>query len=307
VNVLAVVPLYVPRSRVGAWITTHEYLAELVLRGHHVDVLQLMSVQPGYVIDGVHVHPKMWQQYTPHLVVSHLGDDGEGAEYAEAQGIPSVRMVHGYKPDNIERLDKHPTALAVFSSRTLANDTAWPGNQLVAHPPIHPEKFRTTPGQHVTLSNLSKPKGGELFRLLASALPTVPFLGVKGGYGRQERVVPQNVTIMPMVEDVRAVFRRTRILLMPSDYESYGRMAVEAACSGIPTIAHPCDGLREALGDRAIWCDRTDLGTWIKAVRELQDDNRWAQASESASAVAGWLEPDQTIKRVVDAIEELCE
>lgn len=304
-NILAVVPLYVPRSRVGAWITTHEYLAELVLRGHHVDVLQLMSVQPGYVIDGVYVHPKMWQQYEPDLVVSHLGDDGEGAEYAEKVGVPSVRMVHGYKPDNIERLDRHPTALAVFSSRTLATDTAWPGNQLVAHPPIHPDKFRTTPGQHVTLSNLSAPKGGELFKLLASACPMVPFLGVRGGYGRQESVVPNNVTIMPMVEDVRAVFRRTRILLMPSDYESYGRMAVEAACSGIPTIAHPCDGLREALGDRAIWCDRTDLGAWIKAVRTLQDDDRWEQASESASAVAGWLEPDQTIKKVVDAVEEL--
>jgi glycosyltransferase involved in cell wall biosynthesis len=216
-------------------------------------------------------------------------------------------MVHGYKPDNAQRLDAYPTALAVFSSRALANDTGWPGNQLVAHPPIRPDDYRTTPGANVTLSNLSAPKGGELFKVLASALPTVPFLGVKGGYGRQEPVLPSNVTVMSMAEDVRVVFRKTRILLMPSDYESYGRIAVEAACSGIPTVAHPSAGLREALGDRAVWCDRGDLGAWIKAIRSLMDDSRWEQASEAAAGLASWLEPEQTIKNVCDAIEELCE
>jgi len=305
VRLLCAVPLYVPRSRVGAWVTTHEYLKALAARGHRVDVVAALSNQPGYEVDGVHVHPRSAALDLPDIFVSHLGDDGRSAELAEKHSVPSVRMVHGYHDENRDRLDQYPTALAVFSSRALALDTAWPGNQLVAHPPVFADDYRTTPGDHVTLSNLSAEKGGELLKYLAAALFDVPFLGVKGGYGRQVLPQPSNVTVAPVVPDMRGIYARTRILLMPSVRESYGRVAVEAACSGIPTIAHPSPGLKEAMGDAATWIDRSDLDGWVEAVRYLLRDDKWGLASERASHHTRYLAPQETVERVTTEIESL--
>jgi len=293
------------KSRVGAWITTHEYLAGLVARGHQVDVIVQISnelVQPTYDLDGVHVHPRTWDQYAHHLVISHLGDNHEGAFAAQRAGVPSVRMVHGFDPQGAVKLDQTPTALAVFSSAALAKDTGWHGNQMVAHPPVRRTDYETTTGPRVTLINLNPQKGGKLLAQIAEATPDVDFLGVKG-WGRFQQVTqPWNVEVIDPAEDVREVFCRTRILLMPSDYESYGRVAVEAACSGIPTIAHPSPGLREAMGDAATWVDRTDLAGWVKAIRWMQEPGAWTEASRR-SRRAIQTDPEATISAVVDAIE----
>jgi glycosyltransferase involved in cell wall biosynthesis len=73
-------------------------------------------------------------------------------------------------------------------------------------------------------------------------MPRQGFLFVVGAYGRQVRPRLANVQVIPPVAWDRmreAVYARTRVLLMPSEYESYGRCGVEAAHAGVPTIAHP--------------------------------------------------------------------
>jgi len=54
-----------------------------------------------------------------------------------------------------------------------------------------------------------------------------------------------NVTHHPNVHDMREVYGRARIILMPSLYESYGRVAVEALATGIPSIVAPTLGSRK--------------------------------------------------------------
>ncbi|MFZ4156354.1 glycosyltransferase [Streptomyces pseudogriseolus] len=66
---------------------------------------------------------------------------------------------------------------------------------------------------------------------------------------------------------------------MPSLYESWGRVAIEAFASGIPVIAHPTPGLVESLGDAGIFAYRDDLGAWIHALHALKDPANWTQAS----------------------------
>ena len=51
----------------------------------------------------------------------------------------------------------------------------------------------------------------------------------------------------------QSVYARTRLLLMPSRSESFGRVGLEAAASGIPTIASPVEGVPEVLGDCALF------------------------------------------------------
>ena len=53
-NVLGVVPLYPPHSRVGAWLATHGYLAAAAVAGHQVDVVTYAKTSLGvYELDGV--------------------------------------------------------------------------------------------------------------------------------------------------------------------------------------------------------------------------------------------------------------
>jgi hypothetical protein len=94
---------------------------------------------------------------------------------------------------------------------------------------------------------------------------------VKGMYGKQFMLPRQNVKLVPNQQDARVVYRDTRILLMPSAYESWGRVAIEAAHSGIPTIAHPTPGLRESLGDAGLFVDRTDTDGWVRELQRLDD------------------------------------
>lgn len=301
-NVLAVLPMYVPTSRVGAWVTTHEYLAGLARAGHAVHVVATYSRCTRYTIDGVIVHANGAEVPRPNVVISHLGDDSAGAHFARRLGVPAVRMVHGFKVDNRARLAKTPTALAVFASRALADDVGWDGPQIVAHPPVRAVDYRVNPGGLFTLANLSEAKGGRVLAEIAALMPKHSFLGVRG-WGEQVEDQPANVAIIDPVEDMRDVYRRTRILLMPSDRESFGRVAVEAAVSGIPTIAHPSPGLVEAIGHSATWVDRTDINGWVTTIRRMQRLGAWQRASTRASLTVH-DDPEVTIGRVVEAIEK---
>lgn len=302
-NVLGVMRRYVPHSRVGAWITTHEFLAELARRGHSVTVVAFGSEVDTYEHDGITVHRNGADVERPHVIVSHTGDDNAGARFAYSLGVPSVRFVHGAHSMALNALGCGPSALAVFSSQALADWVGWDGPTLIAHPPIRPADYRVKPGAHVTLVNLSDLKGGWVLRDVALKLPSIKFLGVRG-WGEQITDQPANVTIIDPVEDMRAVYRKTRVLLMPSANESYGRVGVEAACSGIPTIAHPSPGLVEALGDAATWVDRGDTGGWVAAVDHLTTLDGWKDASRAAR-LAIPTDADATIARVADAIEEV--
>lgn len=313
VRVVAVMPLYPPKSRVGAWLATHELLAALVARGHHVDVFTRLAGADVYELDGVTVgqgrmtHTIDVAVAVCDVVVSHAGDDRVGVTLAEKWAKPSIRMAHGWNRDLAERLAG--ADLVVFNSQTLA-DTAhelgWDGEHIIVWPPLRVERFRTMPGRKVTLVNLSEMKGGELFWRLARSAPHLEFLGVIGGYGRQIRDRLPNVEIVETTENMRDdVYGRTRILLMPSEAESWGLAALEAACSGIPTIAHPTDGLIASLGDAATFVDREDGQGWLDAIEALSDPKQWATKSALARARAEQIAGDDGVERFIQAIEQL--
>ncbi len=302
-RIQARLPLYPPHSRVGAWLTTHEFLSALADRGHDVRVSTYLGgfLWP-YEIDGVQVtRSSSIDLAGADVAVSHLGDDQATSRAARLAGVPSVRMLHGV-PTPTDRLADD---LVVANSRSLLALTGWSGPSVVAHPPVWPGDHRVTPGDAVTLINLSPDKGGRLLWRLAARMPDVRFLAVRGGYGRQIVRRAPNVEVIDPVQDMRTVWARTRVLLMPSRFETWGRTAIEAACSGIPTVANPTDGLREALGDGGNWMHRGAIGGWELAVRQLLDPAGWIEASGRALARVNELDPAADVARVVDAIEAL--
>lgn len=216
----------------------------------------------------------------------------------------------------------------------------WPGHSVTVHPVVEPEHYRCERGDSITLVNPTNGKGQATFYNLAQRMPERQFITAQGGYGYQVSCPSRslsskakigtadyvnhffyndvgseqncfglpNVTHLKNDPDIRNVFRRTRVLLMPSDYESYGRVGVEAACAGIPTIAHPTTGLKEAFGDAAIFCDREDVDSWEKEIDRLfTDEVYYRQRSDAALVLAGSLQPESEFDRLEQALVETAE
>jgi len=196
----------------------------------------------------------------------------------------------------------------VFNSRHLAESLSRFTSGIVVHPPVDADEYRVEQtGDHITLINLMESKGADVFWRLAAALPDVPFLGVKGGYGKQMiRAGLPNVTIMDHTPQIRRAYAQTKILLMPSTYESWGRVGIEAMVSGIPVVAAPTPGLTEALGDAGTFVEHRDLEGWVSTIRRLLDDPEvYAKASSAAAQRALDLDPADDLARFCDAVEAL--
>lgn len=307
-HLTAVTPLYPPGSRVGAWLATHEFLAAMADRGHYVEVVPSLS-RPGstYDLDGVHVRTLKSLHgciRKADVVLSHLGDRGSTHRKALGLGKPSVRMIHG---GNIDVRQLNGAALVVCNSEATKHLLGrWSGNVVVCPPPTDPEVFRTSPGAHVTLVNLSQAKGGDVFWKLARELPKVPFLGVQGSYGDQIFGRAPNVTVLAPTNNMRDdVYAETKLLLMPSLVESWGMVAVEAMCSGIPVLARPTPGLREVLGSAGTFVEGASVGRWSAAIQGALVPENWSRLSRLALQRVSQLDPDGSRDRFCDAVEAL--
>src|SRR5690606_26391204 len=129
----------------------------------------------------------------------------------------------------------------------------------------------------------------------------------EGGYERERQVYIEkpNVMFQPNTGDMRGrVYRKTRVLLMPSSYESYGMTAVEACVSGIPVVASPTPGLVESLHTAGFHVDLEDREEWYRIVKELlTSEDAWKEASDRAIERAARLSAQDELDGCVEAIE----
>lgn len=324
-RILALMHLYPPHGNAGAEWAAHTLLAELAGRGHEVDVLLTDPDWRGvpYLLDEVRVHSHAGKQ-GPHrfilgerptdLIITHLRSTPQATMLGQFYRLPVVHVLHNDNAPERTWLTRRPNLVVYNSEWVQASCLQWwartqlddPPTGIVVRPPVLAENYTTAPGDRVTLINLCANKGATTFWALAARLPHVPFLAVKGAYGTQIVQDLPNVQVQEHVpgDQMReAVYGRTRVLLMPSAYESWGRTAVEAMCSGIPVIAHPTPGLIESLGAAGTFVDRDDLDGWQEQVLRLLGEQEWAAASQRAARRAAELNPDADLRRWVTAVE----
>jgi len=142
-------------------------------------------------------------------------------------------------------------------------------------------------GDMITLVNANVNKGVHQFIELAKRMPERKFLGVRPYYGELWLpAAPQNIEWIQFDDDVRNILKRTRILLFPSNYESFGRIAVEAMYNGIPVIySKPAtknvgivgstEGVEEWILPAGIGCDREVPEQWVDAITALDDQEAY--------------------------------
>jgi len=263
-----------------------------------------------YVLDGVTVLPFTAidqdgaRTRRANVVIGHLIDGPRATAFSVKHRIPAVVVSHNW--ESIPR----DADLVVFNSEWLADYHGRDRRHIVVRPHVDVDSYRTTPGDRVTLINASPAKGAGLVADLAAALPDVGFLMVEGAYGEQIRPDLPNVAWQPMLPPGRMrdeVYTRTRILLMPSLFESWGRTAVEAMASGIPVIANPTPGLVECLGDGGTLIPLDDPDAWAAEITRLSTPRAWSTASRRAAVRGRQLHDITTtdLDTFVHAVEDL--
>ncbi|TVM33450.1 glycosyltransferase family 1 protein [Oceanidesulfovibrio marinus] len=118
------------------------------------------------------------------------------------------------------------------------------------------------------------------FRILAAA---------SGDYVREScekircRGLYDLFTIIPFQADPRRVYAAVDTLVMPSRWEAWGLVAVEALCSGTPLIASSCLGLRESLANTpAVMVPPENPQALADAMRAAMDTRRDTSARSQA-------------------------
>ena len=178
------------------------------------------------------------------------------------------------------------------------NVTPWPSHirqTETIRPLMHRNKIEIEEpfrGDCITLVNANINKGVQQFLELARKMPERKFLGVLPYYG-ELRIppAPSNVEWVPFNDDIRTILKRTRILLVPSYYESFGRIAVEAMLNRIPVVyskpnpnsVYPggsTEGLHEWIQPVGIGCNRDNLDEWITSIRSLDNETAYSELAE---------------------------
>jgi glycosyltransferase involved in cell wall biosynthesis len=183
----------------------------------------------------------------------------------------------------------------------------------VIYPFMSLSEYRTkTSRENVTFINPHPQKGRDIALEIAKRCPEIPFAFVEAWplEGNLKRELLQklaslpNVTLLPAQKDMRNLYGKCKILLVPSIWEeAYGRVAPEAQISGIPVVASARGGLPEAVGPGGVLVDPDGpIQAWVNAVQKLWQDKPY-YAELSAAALAYAERPELGITHQMDAYE----
>ena len=116
--------------------------------------------------------------------------------------------------------------------------------------------------------------------------PTLRLIRVGGPFTAEQRALARDlgildaVLVLPLLDrsTLAAVYRRSALVLMPSEREGFGLPVLEALACGTPVVASDIPALREVGAAAATYCAVGDIEAWTSAVERLLDERRVAPA-----------------------------
>lgn len=190
----------------------------------------------------------------------------------------------------------------------------------VIPPCIDPKNYVTTTSRlEITFINPRPEKGGEVAVQLAGRLPDIPFAFVSAWNATDSAVIGlrerarglKNVRWLMARSDIRAVYSRSRLIIVPSLVEeTWGRVVTEGHFSGIPSVVREIGALPETLGPGGVAVLKdSDVEVWAETVdRVWRDRKLYATLSEQSLVYSGRAEirPEQlALSMVALAVQAL--
>lgn len=313
-----IVSMYPPKNNAGAEWMAHAINKFLIEKaGFRVNVI--IPFFPIKNFEGVRIiqfHEKVKIENAIRnsaLLLSNFSYYIPTMKIAKKAERPCILVMHSHEQQRILRLGKQligqKNLHIIYNSEWMRQVYSSFGyHSTVLYPPVFWKDYRvSTTKQYVTLINVNENKGGKILIELAKQMPNVEFLGVRGGYEAQiiDKRIP-NITYIPNTPHIQEVYAKTQILLVPSREESWGRVAIEAMSSGIPVIAHPTPGLKEACSYAGIFADRTNLQEWIHLIQRLKTDTAfYKKQSDLALKRAQELDPTPQLQKLSTWLQEI--
>lgn len=134
---------------------------------------------------------------------------------------------------------------------------------------------------------------------VAAERPDVRLLRVGGPFTATQEAridalgLRRHIRVLPFIERpvLAALYRRTALVLLPSEREGFGLPVVEALACGTPLVASDLAVLREVGGTAAEYCPVGDAAQWgarvLTLLREREaDPSRWAARRDAGIARA---------------------
>jgi len=286
---------YFPNHNAGAEAMLHQILKDLVDKGHEVKVLTKSPGASEY--EGIPIYQMgnsgerevlLWAD----MIFTHLDRTKAAVSIAKALHKPLIHLVHNDKQLPYNEITHRTAQLAIANSKWIKNTIRKSINSIIVYPPTIPDRYEvSTIREAIVLINMNEAKGGKIFWQLARIFPDRKFIGVKGAYGDQISYDKDlsNVTVLENTPNIQDVYKKARLVIMPSSYESWGRVAIEASCSGIPVIASPTPGLKESLDYSGHFADHDDVAGWVEQILMLDDLKRYQEYSKLAKQRAAEL------------------
>jgi glycosyltransferase involved in cell wall biosynthesis len=256
----------------------------------------------------------------PEVVLTQLMWSERVLRWCNRRGLPTVYFLRsvGVTLDLRHGSEYAPTVIVANSSTTREYALQqWKREAIVVYPVIRLADYRVDPTvavpQFITMFNPTREKGGHIFRAIAERMPDRAFLAVEGwhhwkradgswdmarltesarSFGSVQARPPEeirfddlpNVVCEPAREDVRTIYARTRLLLVPSVWpEPYARVILEAMVNGIPVLHSGTGSTNEAsLGVDIRVEDHLNPDAWVAAIKSLDDPGIYQAAARAA-------------------------
>lgn len=224
-----------------------------------------------------------------------------------ANKAEAISIVNVHTPPRYGKNIKDAMLLAdyaVYNTKASAKEWGEP-NAFVLHPPISPlpAKRNSTGDAYTMLSSLTN-KGVAVVIDLAKQNPDKRFIIVRSpaepthGLKNIEEIAAKipNLELHPRVapEEVYKYLEQTKILLVPSRYETYGMSAIEAAGYGIPSVHVDTPHVREGIGNAAVLIRPLNINDASKGIKLIEKN--YNKYSDSARLRAEWLDSRQKIE-----------
>lgn len=162
---------------------------------------------------------------------------------------------------------------------------------------IIPPKSLSNPLQIGAYGRFAPQKGFDLLLKAFASLPPAQFQLSLGGYGQDEQLITDlakdlpHVKLLGAIGDVPAFLATCDVIIIPSRWEPWGLVCLEAKAAGKPIVMFAVDGLKEQVRDCGLLVTPNDSTKLAEAITSLPEQPliKWGKVARQ-SVINSWDE-----------------
>lgn len=131
----------------------------------------------------------------------------------------------------------------------------------------------------------------------------------KDGWGKVDIPAGESIRRLREVSDVERdrLLGESKLVLVPSWHEGFGRVALEAMAQGTPVVVSDRGAHLEVVGDGGLVLDPADRESWIHTiVRLLTDHDEWTRVQQAGRARAQMFSWKEVAEDMLAVIAKSC-